>query len=276
MLCGPPCSGKTTRAKQLLSHFQSLPEVGPSRVFLISDDELFGENREEAYATSLVEKQTRGKVKAATERLVTRDNIIICDSMNYIKGFRYELYCVARAQRTTHCVVYCNVDYETISHWNRSRKIWKNEQLLRELTMRVEVPNEKARWDHPLFRLGPSDETPLTEIQNALLNPTHKPKPNLSTLPLLLSDTTLLYELDKTTNAIISELMAQKSILMPGDLMSIADTDERLRMPGTYVTMPELRKLRSQYVRVAQMHPPSTKTEIAKQFVLFLNLHMGH
>lgn len=275
MLCGPPCSGKTTRANQLLQHFQSLPDVGPQRVILISDDELFGENREEAYSTSLTEKQTRGRVKAATERLVTRDNIIICDSMNYIKGFRYELYCVARAQRTTHCVVYCNVDYETISHWNRRNNIWKNEQLLNELTMRVEVPNEKARWDHPLFELKPCDETPLKEIESALLNPTHKPKPNLSTLPLQLSDTTLLYELDKTTNAIISALISQKSILMPGDYTSVPDTDEKLRMPNSFVTMPELRKMRSQYVRVAQMHPPSSKAEIAKQFVMFLNLHMA-
>ena len=30
---------------------------------------------------------------------------MVLDSMNYIKGFRYQLYCMARAETTQHCVV---------------------------------------------------------------------------------------------------------------------------------------------------------------------------
>ena len=37
---------------------------------------------------------------------------MILDSMNYIKGFRYELYCLARNSKTTICLVFCDTDVE--------------------------------------------------------------------------------------------------------------------------------------------------------------------
>jgi protein KTI12 len=42
---------------------------------------------------------------SAVERLLTKDDIVIADGLNYIKGFRYQLYCIARAIGTPHCVV---------------------------------------------------------------------------------------------------------------------------------------------------------------------------
>jgi len=32
--------------------------------------------------------------------------------MNYIKGFRYELYCLVRNAQTTLCLVFCDTDRE--------------------------------------------------------------------------------------------------------------------------------------------------------------------
>ena len=34
-----------------------------------------------------------------------RDDIVIADGLNYIKGFRYQLYCEAKALQTPSCVV---------------------------------------------------------------------------------------------------------------------------------------------------------------------------
>ena len=33
--------------------------------------------------------------------------VVVLDSLNYIKGFRYQLYCAARTESTQHCVVRC-------------------------------------------------------------------------------------------------------------------------------------------------------------------------
>ena len=44
------------------------------------------------------EKNARASLKAAIERGIDNETILIADDLNYIKGFRYELFCIARAQ----------------------------------------------------------------------------------------------------------------------------------------------------------------------------------
>lgn len=39
------------------------------------------------------------------QREIGQDVVVIVDSTNYIKGFRYQLYCLARGVKTIHCVV---------------------------------------------------------------------------------------------------------------------------------------------------------------------------
>ncbi len=51
------------------------------------------------------EKNLRASLKSSVERQLSRDVVVILDSLNYIKGYRYELYCIARALRTPHCIV---------------------------------------------------------------------------------------------------------------------------------------------------------------------------
>lgn len=46
---------------------------------------------------------------------------MIADALNYIKGFRYQLYCIARAIGTPHCVVQTGVPIDLAKSWNQSR-----------------------------------------------------------------------------------------------------------------------------------------------------------
>ena len=39
------------------------------------------------------------------KRALGKDTIVIADGLNYIKGFRYQLYCEAKAVQTPSCVV---------------------------------------------------------------------------------------------------------------------------------------------------------------------------
>ena len=41
------------------------------------------------------EKDLRGLLRSEVDRLLTKDNLVILDSLNYIKGFRYELHTYA-------------------------------------------------------------------------------------------------------------------------------------------------------------------------------------
>lgn len=51
------------------------------------------------------EKITRGGLKSGVNHALNAKTLVILDSLNYIKGFRYELYCSARSEGTQHCVV---------------------------------------------------------------------------------------------------------------------------------------------------------------------------
>ena len=51
------------------------------------------------------EKNTHEVIKTQVSRLLRSDNFVILDSMNFIKGYRYEMYCIARGSRTSRCVV---------------------------------------------------------------------------------------------------------------------------------------------------------------------------
>ncbi|KAL9647797.1 hypothetical protein ABK040_015283 [Willaertia magna] len=281
MMVGIPCSGKSKRADEIAEHFKSLKTL-KGKVVIVRDDDIV-QNIIEAYKDSFNEKQTRGKVKAAVERELTKDDVVIVDSPNYIKGFRYELFCLARSLRTPHCVVYCDVDIEKHTiQWNKTNSKWE-EGFLRAMAQRMEVPNEKSRWDNPLFRLTPEDPTPVATIEEEMLRPKKTIKPNTATLNNHLSDNTLMYELDKLTNEIISLIMDVKSLHMPGDLIPIPsvynlpkDQVEKhlIKMPGLSVSLQQLKKLKSQFIKLCQMHPPDTKQKIIIGFVDYLNEHL--
>ena len=85
-------------------------------------------NENEADATK--EKLTRGAIKAAVERSVTKEVTVIVDSLNYIKGYRYELYCLARAATTPHLVIYCETPKESILEWNQKRDSGKWDETM--------------------------------------------------------------------------------------------------------------------------------------------------
>ena len=113
---GLPSSGKTTRALQLQTALEA--KIGTSlrkfKVHVINDDSL-GINREvyRGMATkgdsnileARSEKAARATFYSAIQRILSKDDIVIADGMNYIKGFRYQLFCEAKALATPHCVV---------------------------------------------------------------------------------------------------------------------------------------------------------------------------
>ena len=100
---------------------------------------------------------TRGSIKSAVDRTLTSSNTVIVDSMNYIKGFRYELYCSARTMRTPTCVVLVDANDAVSNAWNLQREKVEDrydDKVFHDLRLRFERPQEKNRWDSPLFHVN--------------------------------------------------------------------------------------------------------------------------
>jgi tRNA uridine 5-carbamoylmethylation protein Kti12 len=128
--------------------------------------------KQQCYGSSTSEKQTRSALKSAFDRAVggsstssglassstdinrRRRRLVILDSLNYIKGFRYELHCISKAAGEQHGVLWILNKISVVHEWNASKAFsggGYSPDLLSELISRYEPPDERNRWDRPLF-----------------------------------------------------------------------------------------------------------------------------
>ena len=124
-MCGIPGSGKTTRAQEIKKYLEETHKL---------DVELFNEenlslDKKNSYSSTytplltktldnIKEKECRGFLRSNVDKSLSQNTTVILDSMNYIKGYRYELFCIARTAKTPHCVVYLNTPIDVAEKWN--------------------------------------------------------------------------------------------------------------------------------------------------------------
>ena len=109
LISGYPSSGKTYRSNQLVEYFQSnIQASSDARISRLTvchiDGQSLGLNRD-VYRDARSEKDARATEYSAVKRALGKDTIVVADGLNYIKGFRYQLYCEAKAVQTPSCVV---------------------------------------------------------------------------------------------------------------------------------------------------------------------------
>eukprot|EP00268_Persea_americana_P034920 TRINITY_DN34521_c1_g1_i2.p1 TRINITY_DN34521_c1_g1~~TRINITY_DN34521_c1_g1_i2.p1 ORF type:complete len:209 (+),score=13.95 TRINITY_DN34521_c1_g1_i2:182-808(+) len=159
VICGQPCSGKSTAAICLSEALQTLD---PKPTVKIIDESSFHLDRNQSYADMPAEKNLRGVLRSEVDRSLSRDSIVIVDSLNSIKGYRYELWCLARAAGIRHCVLYCDTDENQCREWNKERGVngqaTYDDKIFEDLVRRFEKPDRRNRWDSPLFELWPSKD----------------------------------------------------------------------------------------------------------------------
>lgn len=267
IICGLPSSGKSRRAAQLKSFFEK--EKGKS--VIVVDDTSIDVDKDTVYSDSIKEKSVRASLKADVERNISRDDVVILDSLNYIKGYRYELHCVVKSHKTLHCLVQSAVHQDLCVTWNNNRLEPNkySEKVCRELIMRFEAPDSRSRWDSPLFTVFPDQDLPLEEIHNALF--TRKaPPPNQSTMNTPLSATNFLYELDRITQEIIANLLDMQKTSFVGDKILVSNATEKVDLIKHF-NMAELRRIKRQFLTYTKMHPVEDTKKLGNMFVQYIN-----
>lgn len=133
VITGYPCSGKTYRAQQLASaleeriagtHKSKLTVLHIQSYHSYSSQLSNSEDcptRDSIYNSAAVEKTARAAELSAIKRALSKDAIVIADDLNYIKGFRYQLWCEAKAAGTRCCTVHCAAREKEVDDWNRFR-----------------------------------------------------------------------------------------------------------------------------------------------------------
>lgn len=91
ILTGFPCSGKTKRTQELVDFFHERDKT----VHVVSENLAIpkaGFTKNEYFADSQKEKIVRSDLKSEAVRLLTKDNVVILDAGNYIKGRPRDFY----------------------------------------------------------------------------------------------------------------------------------------------------------------------------------------
>jgi protein KTI12 len=102
------------------------------------------------------EKVTRGLLRSATDRSLTRSAVVVLDSLNAIKGYRYELWCLARGMATRYCMVHVDSPPALCRQWNQQRSgDAYGTAVFEDLAGRFERPDARNKWDSPLFTVRP-------------------------------------------------------------------------------------------------------------------------
>lgn len=163
------------------------------RIHYISDHSCHLPRSIYASGASKLEKDGRATLYSAVKRVLGRNDLVILDSGNYIKGWRYQLHCEAKNAGTGSCVVHVGVPADRCRALNDSRIKQQQERqpsvsedatndgneamsiggdaenapydppVFDELVMRFEEPNPMARWDKPLFTVPWDDSEPPCE-----------------------------------------------------------------------------------------------------------------
>lgn len=267
LLCGHPASGKSAVATSLHA---SLTAEGQACVVVADEG-----TRAELFADAGAERTQRSRLRARAERALTPGVVVVVDSLNYIKGFRYEMYCVAKTAALGYCVVHC--DGGGIAA-DAGREDAFGETLCRALVGRFEAPVEGNRWDSPLFRAnvgeGACDDTVDSICQyvrtGAALAPTAATRAAGRQGPDVLGD------LDRFTReaeaAVVAELQAGcgvgSKIRVPGGARAVC-VARRCRVA-------ELRGMRRAYLGLARMHPPkdASRGTMVDEYVDYVNAQL--
>lgn len=99
IIVGCPSSGKSTRAGELKQFFESQKQ---KVVHVISENEIVkssGMLKNDVYESSQKEKVIRADLKSNSLRKLNKNDLVIIDGGNYIKGYRYEIYCASKSAR---------------------------------------------------------------------------------------------------------------------------------------------------------------------------------
>lgn len=223
------------------------------------------------------EKNTRALLRSAVERAIGRSRAVVFDSLNNIKGYRYELWCIARQAGTRYCMVHVDTPAETCRGWNAGRggDAYAAE-VFDDLASRFERPEARNRWDAPLFTVSPAlGEAHIREQAAAVAAAATESaataaaaavaagaavvattgralQPTCSTTTTGPTATNLLHEIDKAAQSVldrVSEAQAAAGGGAPG-AVSFDDGIPPLYL-GQPIPLPELRRHKRMFMRLA-------------------------
>lgn len=230
------------------------------------------------------EKDARAALSSAVKRVLSTRDIVILDGLNYIKGWRYQLYTEAKNLSTPSVLLQVGCAVDKAKSVNEDRLRRREERLgagedvagddeaaegayepgsWENLVFRYEEPNPMTRWDSPLFALiWDDDEVQASkvfdDIWETIAGEGRKIiKPNQAAVQRSRdAGGDYLYVLDKETQDIVKSILDQQSEESGGEIKISRGGDAAggdalvVELPGSKVGLPQLQRYRRAFMNM--------------------------
>jgi protein KTI12 len=257
VVAGIPGSGKTTLANNLKPLFES---TGRKCVIVPEPSVESG-----AFSASHRETTARSDFKAAVHRALLPECVTIADGMNFIKGFRYELWCFAREQGLGFCCAFCTASDDDAIARSQGRY---PASTLRSLINRMEAPSDRQKWDRPLVVVSdPSDRATLEAIVAASLARESRLIAKKATTSGIGAAAQVNDRIDRVINEFSTELLKAQATVPAGGTLTICGVAFFLKKP---ISPGQLKKAKREFADRAKTVPDSAN--IAQMFADSLSM----
>jgi protein KTI12 len=215
-------------------------------VRIVSEDTL-NLNREEIFATPRAANAFRAALREEVARWLGQQTLVILDATQEIKGFRYEIDCLASSIPTPHTTVWCDVPLSEARRRN-AECARLSPSLHDDVASRFERPLDTFKWDSPLFQLQPGATPPFSLIVESLFSDQRFVPP-----PCIPPQTHTVFDplraLDEATLAIVVDLATAQAAggALPGERIFCSGTDCGFLLPRLIPTA-ELHELRRRFL----------------------------
>eukprot|EP00890_Picochlorum_soloecismus_P000375 jgi/Picsp_1/1338/NSC_04818-R1_protein len=293
ILCGNPCSGKSSICRKIEDECKNRGEE-----IDILNDQVLKLDRNEDYRDVVKEKMARGLLRSEIGRKLQRNKILVVDSLNLIKGYRYEIWCIARNGSTRCCLIHIDTPVEKCREWNAKREHGHESAIFDDLCSRLERPDSKNKWEAPLFTVRPlMGETAVDEVVLEIadyvcarksrvgsVKADTRPRvgdltPTLATVNPSLSSTNLLHDIDKEVQSVVKDIMQHQNDAAGGapGLICFGQDMPTLRLLDP-ISVPELRRYKRTFIKLATNNTLQRRvadpTEAKSLFINFLKDHV--
>jgi protein KTI12 len=262
-----PASGKTRRAEEVAAYFAI---HHPNIPVVLLNEERFEIDKEAAHADPKKEKELRGFFRSNVDKHLNASTLVILDYMSYIKGFRYELFCLSRTAKTTHCLLLCEATLKEAKENNHGRPQGYSDEMVADLYGRMERPVECNRWDCPLLSVYREDPTPNAELHRILFLEEKKSKNPISTKSEIKIGQTYVFDLENTLLEMSVDILAKvHEAKMTGIAKFVRYTAGTVNADvRTSLTMGDIKKMKTEFLAMNKLNP-FKNPEIAKEGFLY-------
>jgi len=164
ILCGIPCAGKSTLAREIANMLESRFKY--STVVVGSDDFRHMIPTYQSRFKPELEQFVRSVTYETVKVALRNGLLVISDDTNYYTSVRRQLVRTAQRCKADYAIIYVNTPLDVAIKWNKERGEPIPGSLIEEIYYKLDEPGKEYKWDKPLMVVDPSKSKleQLTEL----------------------------------------------------------------------------------------------------------------